>query len=420
MKKNTNSQEASSLTHLGGGTIPLYPVEGTISSIREFAEKGSSLLTPYEREFLLSRIDTLASREQMPAELDRCLAMSKSPSDQAQPHLEGIRSGERSVLLPEMALQLKGCLPSASETSFPTELLPFDADQIQRSTIPFGIMTGEAVMREILGNCFMKAHGLDHHIEPLCVWQYTIHDGADEYCLVSRYRSRDRIEDFMEQPDCKVGDIIRWQEGSEPPPRDMAIGSEIRLQGLNLWPYVEAKSQLICAMHLRGGFRGILNSNFGNDVVLEKCHGSVPLVLCDFDTFFMVPLPDAPDAVFLEKFALHCLVEIIMGSLPILFHVNLPSDCTPKEQAEALGAVFFAKSSLWRAYRRHLFTEAKDLGWNLSVFGEALEKACRAPACADVLSTRVLNNQYFATMGRERKVYFPHDLPEAVTDESNT
>jgi hypothetical protein len=420
MKKNTNSQKVSSHTHLGEATIPLYPVKGIISSVREFAENGSALLAPHEREFLLSRIDKLAGREQIPAELDRCLAMSSSISERAQPYLEGIRSGERSVLLPEMALQLKGCLPMATETSFPTELLPFDSDQIQRSTIPFGIMTGEAVMREILGNCFMEAHGLNHHIEPLCVWQYPTNDGADEYCLVSRFRSRDRIEDFIEQPNCSVGDIIRWQEGSEAPPRDMAIGSEIRLQGLNLWPYIEAKSRLICGMHLRGGFRGILNSNFGNDVLLDECHGSVPLALCDFDTFFMVPVPDAPDAVFLEKFALHCLVEIIMGSLPILFHVKLPSDCTPKDQAEALGAVYFAKSSLWRAYRRHLFSEAKALGWDLSVFGKALEKACRAPACADVLSTRVLNNQYFATMGRERKVYFPHGLSAAVVDESNT
>jgi hypothetical protein len=166
------------------------------------------------------------------------------------------------------------------------------------------------------------------------------------------------------------------------------------LRDVNLWWYVEAKSQLLCDMHFHGGFRGVLNSNIGNDVLLRRAQGSIELCLCDFDSFHLMQIPDQPDDRFLEEFALRAMIETIKGSLSICDYVEVADETPTAEIAAILGRVYFEKSSLWRAYGRRFARAARAHCWDAKRVQDALAHAQRAEATADVLASCVVNNHY--------------------------
>jgi hypothetical protein len=92
--------------------------------------------------------------------------------------------------------------------------------------------------------------------------------------------------------------------------------------GLNTAWYADQKGRWLAELHFRGGFRGLLNNNVGNDIIQSHPRGRHRFLLRDFDSFQLIPIPPAPSREFLHAFAVQCVVEVVKGSLPILEFVS--------------------------------------------------------------------------------------------------
>jgi len=388
--------------------LPLYVCDGVVHGIAEFAAAYLDLLAPPEADLVRGSTEGLASAASIPPALTTCLTRSVELRTADEPHLLACRSGARSAFWEEKHVKFKGCRPVLDGADFPVEALAFGTCEIQHARIPFGVMRAEGIMREILGYCFLRLHGLPIHFTPLCVYEY--HSGTRTlgFCLVGETIGEVRIEQFVDYPDRTIEDIIHAQSSGGREDGGL-VGSELNLKGLNLWWYVEQKALLLSRMHFLGGLRGILNSNIGNDVIVGHDSGAPRLCLCDYDTFSIVSVPPDAGQVFLAAFALQCLVEVAKGSLSILEYVDLPPNASASQRAEALGAVYFHKSSLWRAYERRFLESAKRRGWAVEAVPAAFEEARHAEAFADALSGCVLNRHYVARMAAARGVFYPHN-----------
>lgn len=393
---------------LDGQSTPLYETEGTVHQVADFAVAHADLLSAHESDLICSCSNWLADLTSHQKVATTCLTASRNLRISNCPALSAQRSGARSAFWSEQSTKFKGCRPVLDGEVFPLESLPFGAEKIVSSQIPFGVMRAEGVMREILAYCFFRSHQLPVHSTPICVYEYDGPAGNIGYCLVYRSVGEERAEGFIDYPNKTVADIIKAQEEETGGDFSTAVGAELNVKGLNLWWYVDQKARLLSSMHFAGGFRGILNSNIGNDVLIRDESGVFSLLICDFDTFRIVDVPENPAQSFVSAFALQCLVEVAKGSLSILQYVHLAKDCSPTERAEALGGVYFRKSSLWRAYERLFLRHAEDRGWHESSVITALQHARRTEAFADILASCVLNSYYVEQMASRRGIFYPH------------
>ena len=391
---------------LGPAIVALHECSGQVTSIADFAKASRWTLARHERSVVDRVLDRLPSDIALKPPLDRCLCRADGAVSTPSEALMARRSGARSAYLEKERLKLKGCRPVLDGATYPIEVLPFGARRIERGHLPFGVLSREAVMREILAYAFHLQSSCRPHAVPVCVYEYSCEDA---FCLLLRTEGEERVEELVEYPEMTVREL-RQAIGGDIASNSYPLGSELRLHGLNLWWYVEAKSRLLIDMHALGGFRGILNSNIGNDIVIRDSKSSVSaLLLCDFDSFHIVEVPANPSSTFLEAFMLHCLIDVIKGSLSILDYLELPEDITIGELGETLAAVYFTRSSLWRAYRRRFSRHARKHGWDYSLLESALQNAIRSEAAATVLGERVLNNHFLTSVSRERGVYYPHN-----------
>src|SRR3989344_5222902 len=111
------------------------------------------------------------------------------------------------------------------------------------------------------------------------------------------------------------------------------LGMEVEVNGINPNWYAYQKARQLTRMNFNGGFRDLLNSNIGNDILYQD-----GLALCDFDTFHVVDIPRVPNKDFLRKFILQSFVEAVKSSLPII-------DLT-KDDSNATNSAYLTGSSL--------------------------------------------------------------------------
>lgn len=393
---------------LGPDSVGLYPCPGRVWAAAEFAVAFGFLLEPHELALVRRHAGVLVDIA-IPDGYARCLSRSAEFASADVPAFVARRSGSRSACLPELQLKFKGCRPVSGGSTYPLEVLAPGATTIQHTTIPFGTVSAEGVMRELLGWAFHREHGLPIHSTPVGVYEYTAAGLSLGCCLVSETRGEDRIEAHIEYPSCTVAEIIRAKKDGQDHVGNSVLGSELKLQGVNLWWYVEEKSQLLCAMHFHGGSRGILNSNIGNDVLLRCPNGKTELCLCDFDTFRVERVPDIPDDAFLNDFTLRATIEVVKGSLSICDYVEIPNDASSSEVVSALGRVYFEKSSIWRAYLRRFDQAVRSSGWDAKMVQAAFANARRTEALASVLASCVVNSHYLQRMSGDRTVFYPHN-----------
>jgi len=394
---------------LGPETVDLYECDGEVTPIRDFVTANLDILAGHEADIVLANIGALPGPGDIPEGFRSCLTRSRELAVGSIPVFSALRSGARSAFVPEKHLQLKGCRPVLDGKEFPAEILPFGDRKIIRGRIPFGVMTVEAIIREVLGYCFMQKHDLPTQAIPLAATTFHHAGNAVGYGMLLRLRSEDRVESHVEDPHCTIHDVIAAQTGGISRRPELVVGSELSLKGLNLWKYVEAKGRILAAMNCRGGFRGILNSNIGNDVLVPSNDNTQELALADLDTFFVVPIAHDPTPEFIDSFVLQCLVEVAVGSLPIVQYVELPDGCPHGLRADALGAVYFTKSSLWRSYSRYLLTEAAALGWSVATVVDSIERMRRTEAFADILGSRILSGESVKRAENERLFHYFHN-----------
>lgn len=402
--------EQSTVHDLGPKTVDLYACDGEVTPIRDFTAANLGVLENHEADLVREVLGSLADPDDIPETFRRCMSRSQEIATAPDPVLTAERSGARSAFIPSINLQIKGCRPMSNGETFPTEILHSGSVQITRGRIPFGIMIIEAVLREVLGYCFMKKHDLPMQATPLAVTTYRHDKKLLGHGMLLRLKSEDRIESHLEDTRCTVRDVIAAQTGGYTPAlTDCVVGSELRLKGVNLWKYVEAKGSLLAEMHWRGGFRGILNSNIGNDVLICEGNETQKLAFADFDSFYIQPIPPDAPSKFLDSFVLQCLVEVVIGSLPIVQYVDLPSDSPYELRADALGAVYFTKSSLWRTYYRHFLAEATARGYDVTAIVGTIERMRRTEAFADILGSRVLSGESVKRSETDRLFHYSHN-----------
>lgn len=394
---------------IGPEIVELYKCDGEVHPIRDFTSANLKSLSEIESIFIKENFNLLPDSNEIPNGFRQCMSRSSEAALSSTPLMTAQRSGARSAFVPEIGLQLKGCRPVLGGEKFPTEILLPGSTQITRKQIPFGVMTAEAILREVLGFCFMKKNGLPLQAIPLAAVTYLYKEKPVGLGMLLRVKSEVRVEKYIELPHCTIRHLINMQTDGVPLIKNCAVGSELRLQGMNLWKYVETKGRILAAMNWEGGFRGLLNSNFGNDVLVPDGEDHHRLTLADFDTFCLVPVPGDDNKEILDPFVLRCLLEVTMGSLPIMQYVNVPQESSQEKISDVLGAIYFKKSSLWRSYYRHFLSEAKARGIGPAAIGESIRRMRRTEAFTEILKCRILSNTSFLRSDLERPFYYPHN-----------
>lgn len=389
---------------IGPEKVNMYECTGKVHSVFDFFSSHKNILNDKEVELINSRLSLLKHKEDIPKEINRCLARTPDLKKSDETFLIK-RSGARSAYWFEKGLKFKGCRPITNRpATFPMEKLDFDSGKIAYSQIPFGVLTKEAVLREILGFCFFASKNLPVAHEPLCVYEYFNDGETAGFCIVLKTKGETRAEQFIEYPEISLTELIESKRNRNN--SNFLIGSELRLKGLNVKHYSDEKARVLARMHFSGAFRGILNSNIGNDVILSR--ETFKMALCDFDTFQLIKIPQNPDINFLPGFVLLCLIEVLKGSISILDYIHFNDETIP-ERNELLLDKYKKTSSLWQAYEREFWVNIEELGWNEELVKDAFNNVLNYEALFKILSLVIPNNKAIDDIVANRNIYYSHD-----------
>jgi hypothetical protein len=258
-------------------------------------------------------------------------------------------------------------------------------------TIPFGVLTDENVMRELLAFVFLKSHSLAAPHTPVVIMQY----GKDSCCVVFRVQSPQRAEALVDDQSLRTHDFIRLASRNIPLPN-----REARLKGVDEHSYRAAKVHYLLEMQFHGGFRGILNSNIGNDVVnLNDFVG-----VCDLDTFTIEEVPKRGGDASLDRFVTRCILEAIKSSLPLLTWLDMKDE---ESINEALAESYKAHSSFFQDYRAGLTKRLIHVGAKNDTIEDRIENALRIPLAAELLTELIPNSITFNGF-KSNSFYTPH------------
>ena len=409
MLLSSEPEKDAQIPEIGDPRVSLYNCDGIVHSPRSFACSHLSLLTEIEAEIINNNLELLTDSPPDRQILKQCLTRSLEFSSNPEPVAEVARSGARSAYCESEQIKLKGCRPVRTKTLFPVDTVSFESKEIIRSHTVFGVLDKQGVIRELLGYCLFNQTGLPVISRPVCVFEYQENGDTTGYCLVLETPENTRIESLIDYPDVTVSDLLTIYEKGGIGDGKVVLGSELRLTGLNIWRYAEEKAAQLCTMHFAGGFRGILNSNIGNDIRVKLPSKQSRLFLCDFDSFEVLPVTADPESGDMDNFVLRCIIEAAMGAIPILEFVDIPENSTVEERADLLGYVFFEKSTLWRTYQRQFFSCAGRLGWHPDALEDSIERMRKTPAFTDILVSCIPNSYFLREMSPERKIFYPHN-----------
>jgi len=357
-----------------GRTAWLYPCAGTVFSVKEVVEAFCHVLARNEQKIVEHNwVDTV------PPFLEKPLFMSFEVKDS-----EGIpaeRSGARSAYMKEKTMKLKGCRPKPG-VEFPTWDLEFGVENAVTGKTGFGILSAENIMREILAFCFFEKYKIGILQNPLCVFEYA--EGG--YCLVLEKPKDERTEGNLNFFGLTIRDVI-YIKFLEKKFGITVLEKDVTFEGIDQDWYAEQKSTILISMNFNGGFRGILNSNLGNDILYKD-----NLYICDFDTFKVVEIPENPSFEFLKYFSLWCFVELFKTSPPVWDYLDLEG--IPREKAvKMLQKSFFENSSTGKCYKEQFFVEVEKRGWDKKLMEKALEAAAQTEVYYQILLDSVLNSE---------------------------
>lgn len=390
---------------IGPENVTMYECTGKVHSAFSFANINQGILSEIGSSILKENLSILETEEAIPNDLNTCLARTDGLKLNDNTFLIK-RSGARSAYWKERNIKFKGCRPMVKEpATFPMEKLAFGADTIEYGDIPFGVITKEAILREILAYCFFKETNLPVAHIPLCVYEYMQEKRTIGFCLVLQSVGETRVEQFINYPELTINELVQIK--SQNLETKYFVGSELNLSGINVHRYSDEKARLLTKIHFSGGFRGILNSNIGNDIVLGN--DNFKLLICDFDTFEVLEMPDQPDFEFLKGFVLQCVIEVLKGSISILEYIQFKDGLPVADQNRILFERYTKISSLWKAYERCFWICVKDNGWNEKLVKQAFESILETQALFKILSLVIPNSKSVREIISNRNVFYSHN-----------
>ena len=372
--------------------IKVYQTQEKVFSIKEFVDLFIDKTNLSEAEKRLLREGNLL--DTVPKHLNKAITRAEWLKEDRSDLIEMRRAGERSAYCEKNKVKFKGCNPPEKEVEFPTELTFFGKEEVTVEKIPYGILTAEQVIREILGCVFFSKYGLNTNLKPVCVYEQ-----GYGFCLVEETKAEKRVESFLDFENKNVSELVRLDSIRKKLGLSHDLGTEVKLKGINIVKYADEKAKMLLSMNFNGGFRGLLNSNIGNDVITLNEDGELELFLCDFDTFAVVEIPEKPTKDFLKRFFLQSFVELAKSSLPIVDIVK-----------DSVGAVERYKiiSSLYNVYRREFYRKAKEKKWDLELLKEIEEWALSTPIFNRTVCEIVPTYEKIKKLPDREPIYRPH------------
>ncbi|MDP1884184.1 MAG: hypothetical protein Q8L10_02345 [Candidatus Moranbacteria bacterium] len=372
--------------------LDCYEVQGSVYSAEKFVAKYAYLLKAHEQKIIQEQLSSLGkdaaelfSRPIANVEAASVLVISSEKSS-----LKKI--GSRSAYLEEKKLKLKGCRPMQDGLYFPHEKLDFGNRQMTTTKIPFGVLTDENVMREILAYCFLQKNSIQAMQQPAAVFEYADGENIIGYCLLSYSQTEARLEAQEEFYGMTVRSLVTVSEMERRLGLDVLGKLDNFSKVSNEW-YAEKKSDLMIKMNFNGGFRGVLNSNVGNDIEYQD-----KFYICDFDTFEVINMPEKPDYEFIRSFVLWSIIEMLKSSPLVFAYVNMDG-LNRKEVAEHIWEVYTKNSLLWQKYYQKFLSQAMELGWDANLIEKAVQDTVASDVFYDmapdnVIASEVLKNTY--------------------------
>lgn len=378
--------------------MPLFSTDGNVYSIKDFAKKYFHILGDYEQSFIIRSIDKL--NKSFPDYLSKPLTVILPNVGEQVAIAKSI--GSRSVYWSEHKLKLKGCRPRP-DLYFPHEQLDFGDTKMVTTKLPFGTLSVENVMREILAYSFFSENKLPFFQTPYAVFEYKSRERVIGYCLIFKSSSETRLESKEYFHDMTIKDLIRVsfiekRFGIE------FYKRETSFRGVCSDWYSENKSRILSEMNFDGGFRGILNSNLGNDIKYRNKY-----YICDFDTFKIVKIPERPSKKFINNFCLWCIVEILKTSPLIMTYVDIEG-ISKQKATMILWNIYISNSSLWKAYESKVRQKFTERGWSLKDFKASIDKALKTNVVHDLILDNVITSKVLRESYKpEQSFYVPHD-----------
>jgi hypothetical protein len=372
--------------------IKIFQTQEKVFSVKEFVDMYIDKTNLSETEKKLLRGSNLP--DTIPEHLKKTITRAEWLKEDCSDLIEMRRAGERSAYCEKNKVKFKGCNPPEKEVEFPTELTFFGKEEVTVEKIPYGILTAEQVIREILGCVFFFKYGLNTNLKPVCVYSQ-----GYGFCIVEETKAEKRVESFLDFENMNVSELVKLDCVRKKLGLSHDLGTEVKLKGINIVRYADEKAKILLSMNFNGGFRGLLNSNIGNDVITLNEDGELGLFLCDFDTFAIVDIPEKPTEDFLKRFFLQSFVELTKSSLPI---VDIVEDATG-----AVG-VYRKISSLFNVYRREFFRKAKEKGWDLELLKEIEEWAVSTSIFKRTVCEIVPTYEKIKKLPDREPVYRPH------------
>ena len=373
--------------------VVLYPYPGRSICARQFAEEFLPLLSEYEQGIVRGRFSLLSDK--IPESVKTPLS-SVAPKEGDCALVTACSLGSRSVYWPERGLKLKACRP-IPDLTFPHEELPFGSFEMKTQSIPFGVLSAEGAMREILAYCFLKKNRLPVLQRPIAVFEYQRNGKVAGYSLAMETPSEERLESREDFREYSIKDLIADKLHKH------TLGGDVGFKGIdNIW-YARSKARLLTKMHFSGGFRGFLNSNIGNDLIYQS-----RLYVCDFDTFQALELPNRPSDVFIRGFCTWAILEVLKTS-PLVWGYEDVDGLSHEEAVHVIWDTYVQNSKLWRYYWEEFKKRAGRLGWDFDLVGQVIEEIKNTDLFFNVIIDNVVNSWVLKnTYDPKESFYRPH------------
>lgn len=372
--------------------IDLYKCAGITYSPAEFVRENLRVLDSKEQEIIKD------CREYFPREVARELQTPLTRSEEIgkQKALIVNRDGGRSAYWEERRLKFKGCNPTLEHKIYTNPVFEFGSS-FKVASESWGVLSSEAVMRELLALAFLENRGLPNALTPVCVYEYR-HKSSLGYCLVLRTLTNRRADEFLDSKKIAVNyqgenEGLWVIDRGKATAADRAAelrGKELKFtQFTNQW-YARQMADLLSNLHFQGFFRGPTNGHLGNTIVEFAEGKSKCLYLCDFSTTRIIDLPPSPSPHFLADFILASLLEVLEAAPFVCDYIkiaNLPKSCSlppgehrlPLEICELISRAYpkildcFLRACLiFKCYIKKFFELGQEQGWNKEDVDSAL------------------------------------------------
>lgn len=370
--------------------LNLYSIDGNIVPLKKFIFKNIGLLSSIEKEFIENEMNNIKEEKIV---LQTLLSRTKQFFN-GKKIVPAFRGGTRSAYIKDTNFKLKGCRPENS--TFPHWDID-DKFNLVIEKIPFGTLSKRAVIGEVLAFLFMRKYNIEISSKPICVFHYNPNGKDLNYALLQEVQDDSRVEKFIDSV-TSVHDIIRIKRK-----KSQYTGEEVTLNSIDKNLYLERKVELLLKFNFNGGFRGILNSNIGNDVVRNKRLHSI----CDFYTFTIRKIPEPKDKNQIRNFTITAFLELIKTSLPFVDYIDLERN-NESEMHRILTEYYKKHSSLYLLYSEKFIDQTSKLNWNKRFVKKYIDETFQTPTSFELLQELIPNSFTFKSYNHD-SIYVPHN-----------